>query len=176
MPQPLSSALEMSTSSVIPRLSENASQDIFNTSWHLHVKQLKSTLILIPNKLKSLYIPRKEHRADSRSPMSNTQRQAFRELIMLIWNVHHRSKTKAPWSGLMLPNFIPATLGSAALGFPPPWSLYPNCEHRATLSFTRSSEAHTLSTYWNAELLRTSHHSGNKNPPVIPLPAFPKNN
>lgn len=120
------------------------------------MRHLKSTPIFIPNKLKSLYIPRKEHGAHSRLSMSNTQRQAFRELIMVIRNFQHRWEMKVPRSDLKLPNFIQSHLGLLQL---PSMITPPNCEHRATLSFTKSSEAHTLTTSWNAELLRTSHHS-----------------
>lgn len=81
-PRPLSSALEMST--ILGHLqacTKNASQDIFNTFWHLYVKRRKSTPILLtPNKLKRIYIPRKEHRAHAMSSMSSSPSQAFREL------------------------------------------------------------------------------------------------
>lgn len=119
MPQTLSSALEMSTSSVFLKM-------LLKTfSTHLGIC-MWSSLRVHPFSFQisqNLYI----FQGKSTGPIPGHQRQTHKDkpsenllCCSEMSTIDQNSKTKAPWSGLMLPSFIPATPGSAALGFPPP--------------------------------------------------------
>lgn len=158
---------------------KNASQDIFNTSWHLYVKQRKSMPILLtPNKLKLIYIPRKEHRAHATASTSSTPSQAFRELkyvrLKCPSRIENESSVKWPQAARLYPSHT-WVCGNIA----PPRPLYPNSECRVTRPSPGPFAATPFDTYLNAELQSSSHHTRDRkqSTPSTPYPsASLKNN